>query len=139
MIEYRNEISITDYLRLREEVNLKKISRAQAEKALRGSVYIIAAYERDEAIGMARVVGDGAYMSLIVDVMVHPQHQNQKIGTTMLDNIMKTLENSVSEDEIMMVNLMSVPGKESYYERFGLLQRPNDAMGAGMCRWLNAK
>ncbi|MFV0516710.1 MAG: GNAT family N-acetyltransferase [Aminipila sp.] len=139
MVTYKNEIDIDNYLALRDSVNWRKIPREQAIKALAGSVYIVAAYDEEKAVGMARVVGDGTYMSLIVDVMVNPEYQNQKIGTNILNNILYTLENSISGDEIMMINLMSVPGKESYYEQFGLAQRPNKTMGAGMCRWLNVK
>lgn len=137
MIIYKNEISVNDYLELRNSVGWRNLPREQAERALAGSVYMLVAYDNDNVVGMARVVGDGAYMALIVDVMVHPAYQNKKIGTYILSNIVNVLESSVTGEQIMMINLMSVPGKESFYERFGLAQRPNKTMGSGMCRWVN--
>lgn len=139
MITYRNDIAVDDYLKLRDAVNWKKVPREQAEKALAGSVYMVVAYDGDKAVGMARVVGDGVYMSLIVDVMVHPDYQRMKIGSYIMSSIMNTLETSVKGDDIMMINLMCLPGKEAFYEQFGLAARPNENMGPGMCRWINVK
>ncbi|MHC1723326.1 MAG: GNAT family N-acetyltransferase [Aminipila sp.] len=139
MITYKNKIAVDDYLQLRDAVKWKNVPREQAKKALKGSVYMIVAYDNDKAVGMARVVGDGTYMALIVDVMVHPDYQNMKIGSFIMNNVMTTLESSVTGDDIMMINLMSVPGKETFYEKFGLAARPNKTMGPGMCRWVNVK
>ncbi|QAT41789.1 GNAT family N-acetyltransferase [Aminipila luticellarii] len=139
MITYRNDIAVDDYLRLRDAVEWKKVPREQAEKALAGSVYMLVAYDDEKAVGMARVVGDGAYMALIVDVIVHPDYQKMKIGSYIINNIMNTLESSIKGDDIMMINLMSLQGKETFYEQFGLSARPNDNMGPGMTKWLNVK
>ncbi|QHI72195.1 GNAT family N-acetyltransferase [Aminipila terrae] len=139
MITYKNEIAVDDYLQLRDAVGWRNLPREQARKALAGSVYMLVAYDNEKVVGMARVVGDGVYMSLIVDVMVHPEYQKMKIGSYIMNNIMNTLESSVKGDDIMMINLMSVPGKETFYEQFGLAARPNKTMGPGMCRWINVK
>ncbi|WP_312091303.1 GNAT family N-acetyltransferase [Aminipila sp.] len=139
MITYKNEIAVDDYLQLRDSVGWRNLPREQAQRALAGSVYMLVAYDDKKVVGMARVVGDGTYMALIVDVMVHPDYQKKKIGSYIINNIINTLESSISGDEIMMINLMSVPGKESFYEQFGLAVRPNKTMGPGMCRWVNVK
>lgn len=137
MIVYKNEIAVKDYLRLRKAVGWVEMTEEQAEKTLKGSVYTIAAYEDSLAVGTARVVGDGTYMALIIDVMVDPEYQKRGIGYHMMKTIMEELEKSAGDKDVLMINLMSVYGRESFYKNFGFVERPNKTMGAGMCRWLN--
>ena len=135
MIEYKNEISAADYLELRDSVNWPKLKNEQASKGLQGSMYIVSAWDGDTAVGTARVVGDGGYMTLICDVMVRPEYQGQGIGRGMLERIMDYLGKSVDEGEMLMANLMATQGKEDFYKKFGLRTRPNETDGPGMVRW----
>ena len=88
-------------------------------------------------VGMARIVGDGGDMYLIVDVMVHPDHQKQGIGRMLLERINGFLGDLASDGRVLMVNLMATPGNEGFYEKFGYVRRPNEEMGSGMVRWIN--
>ena len=81
MITYRNEISTEAYHTLRHGVGWKALDSAQAARGLKNSAYLdippgTAVCRR----GMARVISDGRYMFLIVDVMVLPEYQGRGIG-----------------------------------------------------------
>jgi GNAT superfamily N-acetyltransferase len=55
-----------------------------APAALRNSLYAVVAIEGDRAVGMARVVGDGATFFYVQDVVVHPDRQRQGVGTALM-------------------------------------------------------
>ena len=86
---------------------------------------------------MARVISDGGYMTLVVDVMVLPQYQGQGIGKQLMTNINLWLDSLGKDGLCIMVNLMATKGNEGFYEKLGFEVRPNDRMGSGMVRWLN--
>jgi GNAT superfamily N-acetyltransferase len=79
---------------------------------------------------MARVIGDNGLTYYILDVIVTPEYQGQGIGTAMMDKVMSFVRAHASKNSI--IALMSARGKESFYERYGFVQRPNDKMGCGM-------
>ena len=52
-----NTLDIEIYLELRKSVKWKKLSKEQAKRALKNSLYTICAYDFDFPIGMGRLVG----------------------------------------------------------------------------------
>lgn len=137
MITYSNEISTEAYHALRRAVGWKALDSAQAEAGLENSAYLISAWDGGQPAGMARVISDGGYMFLIVDVMVMPEYQGRGIGRELLNRINRWLDDLGSDGRCIMVNLMATLGKEGFYEKLGYETRPNDRMGAGMVRWIN--
>lgn len=137
MIVYKNTISTEDYNELRLAVGWKQLNPAQAERGLKNSAYLTSARDGDRPVGMARVISDGGYMTLIVDVMVHPQYQGQGIGRALMVNVNSWIDALGEDGSCIMVNLMATPGNEGFYEKLGFETRPNDHMGAGMVRWIN--
>ena len=75
MISYKKNISVKDYNDLRASVGWKVLDEKQASAGLENSCFVTAAYDGEEPVGSARVVGDNGYMFLIADVMVRPDHQ----------------------------------------------------------------
>lgn len=61
-------------------------------KALRdgygASLLVLAAYEGDELAGIIRVVGDGATVVFIQDILVFPERQRQGVGTALLKAVL---------------------------------------------------
>lgn len=58
------------------------------QKAYRNSLYIVGAYRNSELVGIVRVVGDGASIVFIQDLLVHPDHQRQGIGGELLQHVL---------------------------------------------------
>ena len=104
---------------------------------MKNSAYLISAWDGGLPAGMARVISDGGYMFLIVDVMVLPEYQGRGIGREMMNRINSWIDELARDGSCIMVNLMATPGNESFYEKLGFVTRPNDHMGAGMVRWIN--
>jgi GNAT superfamily N-acetyltransferase len=59
-----------------------------APAALQNTLFSVVAVEGDRAVGMARVVGDGATACYVQDVMVLPTYQRQGIGTALMGAVM---------------------------------------------------
>ena len=137
MIIYRSDMPVYEYNRMRQAVGWKVLDRAQAQTGLDNSAYLTAAWDGDKPVGMARVVSDGGYMTLVADVMVLPEYQGKGIGRQLMTNISEYFDSLSSDGRCIMVNLMATTGNEGFYRKFGFTERPNDAMGAGMVRWIN--
>lgn len=137
MLEFKHTIEEKAYNDMRELVGWRRLDPQQAQTGLDHSVFTTVAYDAKTPVGMARIVGDGGYMYLIVDVMVHPDYQKQGLGRALLERINAYLDDLASDGRVIMVNLMATTGNEGFYEKFGYVRRPNDEMGAGMVRWIN--
>ncbi|MBQ3583196.1 MAG: N-acetyltransferase, partial [Lachnospiraceae bacterium] len=67
-----NQLDLDTYLNLRKAVNWKVLNTKQAETALNNSIYKVCAYDGDMPVGMGRIVGDGAVIAYIQDLVVIP-------------------------------------------------------------------
>ena len=135
-ITYVNTVSVEDYLMLRAAAGWRKIKANRAQIGLNNSAFIVAAKHNNQTVGMARVVTDGGYVAYIGDVSVLPEFQGRGIGRTMMQMVMEYI-NSLLEDGLQIYTiLMSVAGKETFYNKFGFITRPDDNYGAGMHRWI---
>lgn len=136
-ITFQHAISVEDYNRLRGSVEFIQITPKRAECALKNSLYKIIAVDDGNAIGMARVVGDGGYVFFICDVIVHPAYQSHGLGRKIIENVLAWLEEQVDEGETIMVNLMSAMNKEEFYRKLGFHKRPFGNHGSGMSKWIS--
>lgn len=136
MIDYIRDISVADYNGLRRSVGWSAVEESQAKTGIRNSFFLTAAVADGRPVGMARVVGDGGYFMLIVDVVVHPEFQGLGIGRDMMKQAMNAIHTHMKAGQSVMVNLMSAKGKEPFYEKFGFTARPSDKHGAGMVMYV---
>ncbi len=140
MITYlENKLSVEDYLALRGRVNWKTLSYEQAKKAINNSLYIVTAMEDDNLIGMGRVVGDGAVICYVQDLIVTPEVQKKGIGSAILGKLKTYVDGLRVGNTEMMFCLMCAKGRESFYEANGFLARPTDKLGPGMIMYLNGE
>lgn len=104
-ITYNNKITVEEYYVMRESAGWFLPENSQAEQSLNNSMYIITARDNNKIVGMARLVGDGAYFTLLVDVIVLPEYQGQKIGSTMVENILTYVKNKRKKGQYISVQL----------------------------------
>ena len=126
-----NHLNYETYYTLRESVGWNNWSKEQAEKALENSYYSIVIFYNDNAIGMGRVVGDGIYFT-IVDIVVRPEYQGRKIGTTIMNSILEYIEKNMCEGSRVSVQLLAEVGKEQFYIKQGFKLVPHEYCGPAL-------
>ena len=132
-----NDLKVDHYLQLRKGVNWKKLSRTQAELALKNSICIVTAYRGEVPVAMGRLVGDGAVICYVQDLIVLPECQGQGIGSQVLQALKDYVEELRLNHTEMMFCLMCAKGRESFYEKHGFLARPTENLGPGMIMYLH--
>lgn len=85
------------------------------EQAYQNSLLILGAFEDNELIGIIRVVGDGASVVFIQDILVLPEYQRQGIGTKLLRKVMEQYA-SVYQMQLMTDNTHKTI---AFYESLG--------------------
>jgi ribosomal protein S18 acetylase RimI-like enzyme len=126
-----NSLDYETYFALRESVGWYNFSREQAEKALRNSYYSVVVHDNEQSIGMGRVVGDGMYFT-IVDIVVKPEFQGRGIGTLIMQNILKYIEEGMCSESRVSVQLLSEIGKEAFYIKQGFKLVPHEFCGPAL-------
>lgn len=93
------------------------------------SNFSVCVYDKEQIVGMARIVGDGAYYT-VYDVVTRKEYQGKGIGRILMDEIIKWYK--TIEDDDSYLYLGASFGKEGFYEKFGFKSRPYGHIGAGM-------
>ena len=70
-----DQLDIDTYMELRAAVNFPKLSRDQARRGLDNSLYTLVAFKDGKAVGMGRIVGDGAIICYVQDLIIRPEVQ----------------------------------------------------------------
>ncbi|MBQ4522419.1 MAG: GNAT family N-acetyltransferase [Lachnospiraceae bacterium] len=132
MIIYEDKLTAQEFVDLIEAVGWGKTNLEQIEIALENTIYSVSVEIDGKIIGMGRVIGDGARVFYIQDVVIHPDYQGIGIGTKIMEKLIAYIKKVKLYDCNIMVGLMSAKDKECFYERFGFRKRPNDYQGNGM-------
>lgn len=131
-----NCLDLETYLKLRASVGWKKLSEEQAIMALKNSIYTVTAYIDDKVVGMGRMVGDGAVICYIQDLVVHPSYQKLGVGDALMNKLIDHAKSLRLPDTELMLCLMCAKGRESFYTRYGFIARPTESLGPGMITYL---
>lgn len=87
---------------------------------------ICLAFHQEKVVGIGRAISDGVFNAAIYDVVVHNDFQGQRIGQSIMENLLGRLK------DVSCVHLISTTGNEAFYSRFGLKQTKT-----GMARYQN--
>jgi GNAT superfamily N-acetyltransferase len=139
-----DRLSVAEYLHLRESVGWKKLTERQAELALENCIYCISAYDDTtdkpngsrKLIGMGRIVGDGAVICYIQDLIVLPEYHGMGVGSMLIKQLKRYVSSLSADGEEMMLALMCAKGREEFYEKHGFIPRPTENLGPGMIIYL---
>lgn len=88
-----------------------------AATGLQNASYSVVALHRAEAVGMGRIISDGALYFYIQDLAVLPDHQRQGVGGQIMEHIMAYLRRNAPEKAF--IGLFAAPEHRNFYERFG--------------------
>ena len=124
------------YLGLRDKVGWIKLTKAQAQEALNNSVKVFTVFDDDKPIGMGRIVGDGAVICYIQDLIIIPEYQGKHIGSRLIDKLIEYVNSLIIPDSRMMLCLMCAKGREEFYTKHGFIARPTSELGPGMSQYI---
>ena len=127
-----NCLPLDDYIRLKEQAFGGSCPESTARASLAGSLYVLHVEIDGEAIGMARIIGDGGFVNYLADVIVAPEHQGQGVGRMIMEKVLKYTKAKIHPNGKSMVCLFAAKSKEAFYEKFGFKSRPDERVGAGM-------
>lgn len=102
------------------------------DEALRNTLYSLCVYDDNKLIGYGRIIGDKTIFLYIQDIMVVPEYQNKHIGTGIMENLLNRINEFKKINPNIRTYLGASKGKESFYEKFGFISRPNEDLGPGM-------
>lgn len=132
-----NVLDVNTYLELRRAVEWKPLTEEQAKKAIEGSLLTVVAYDGKRPIGMGRIVGDGAVICYIQDLIVIPEYQGTGVGQVIMESLIDYVKELRLPDTQIMLDLMCAVGREEFYKRYGFIARPTDQLGPGMIMYIN--
>ncbi len=87
------------------------------EASLRGAIHGVVAVHDGVAVAMARLVGDGAHYFYVQDVIVHPDHAEQGLGSTLTERLLDWV--AAHANATVFVGLFASPDAEGIYEGLG--------------------
>ncbi len=126
-----------EFIAIRDLVGWGKADIEAAIISLKQGLFTVCLRKNNDLVGLGRVIGDGGLYFYIQDIIVHPDLQGQGYGSAIMDKCMKYINGHVKHGA--MVGLLSAKGKESFYEKWDFMKRPNEIYGNGMCLFIKAK
>lgn len=132
-----NTLNREIYLALRQRVGWRTLSDKQADAALRASLLTVCAFQNGQPVGMGRLIGDGAVICYIQDLVIVPEAQHMGIGSLIIERLIAYARALNEPDTTMMLCLMCAKGREAFYQKHRFTARPTDSLGPGMIRYLD--
>lgn len=133
MIEY-NKLTFEEYKMLLNDVGWKLPSERLVKISLEKGINV--KYVLDsKTVGMASFVTNGGYAGLIMDVVVLKEYRGKGYGTILIESILNYIKKNLEDNEEMMIQLLSAPGKQDFYSKFGFKVKKEIAED-GMYMWL---
>ena len=141
MIDYEitNHITPEEYMEMRKLVGWGMFPLEQAQQGLENS-FILACFRVDgKPVALGRAVSDHGYVVYIADVIVAPEYQGNGLGRKIMEYLLEQIKASMKPGYRVMISLLAAKGKEEFYNKFGFVDRPNEAFGCGMHQWIEAQ
>lgn len=108
-----NSIDWTELSALYRAAPLGEKSPTDLETAFSSSRFRCFVYDSGNLVGVGRALADGVDCSYICDIAVLPSHQGTGLGKEIVANLLRL------SDGHKKIILYAVPGKESFYRKFG--------------------
>ena len=84
--------------------------------SIAGSSFGVVAIKDGEAVGMARIVGDGVHYFYIQDVIVHPDHSDDGLGSQLVGHLLDWIAATAPSEAF--VGLFASPEAVDLYREF---------------------
>lgn len=112
--EHNPDLEAIQVGRLREAVGWD--ARIDKYQRILGSTYLCATcFLKDDLVGYVDVVSDGVDDAYVRDLMVHPEHQRQGIGSKLIRMVIE----AVRPSGIKMLSVILEPDEADFYRQAG--------------------
>lgn len=91
---------------------------ATLERSVLGSEHVVTARRDGELLGMARVVGDGATLAYLQDVLVRPDAHRTGIGRSLVEAAFAPF--AAVRQQVLLTD--AEPGQRAFYESLGFVE-----------------
>ncbi|MGI6577817.1 MAG: GNAT family N-acetyltransferase [Eubacteriales bacterium] len=129
---YENMLTIAAMQTLRVSCDLPLLDSGMIKTAIARSLLNLTAVVDDQVVGMLRVAGDGIFVFVICDVMVHPEYRNRGIASAMVMYALQCIENMLPSGVLGTVSLFAAKEHVKLYKRLGFEALPQKDRGPGM-------
>lgn len=110
--------------------------KEQVERALYNTLATFVAYEKDRAVGMVRLLGDGGMSFYVKDFAVRPDCQGRGIGKALMMAVQKYILSQIKEGWAVSLELISTKEAVTFYQNCGFEERPCAWDGPGMFKMI---
>lgn len=100
-------------------------------RGLRGSLRVVLAHEAGRLVGLARVIGDGATICYLQDVLVHPDAHRQGLGRKLVDEAFAPYADV--RQHVLITD--EEPGQKAFYEALGFTHLGSTIPGRAFVRF----
>ncbi len=133
MIKIKENINnVKEFNLLYDAVGWGCYDEKTSKKAMSNTFYSVSIYDDDKIIGYGRIIGDEICFLYIHDIMVLPDYQSQKIGTKIMEQLLKKINDVKKENPSLRVYLGASKNREGFYKKFGFITREEADLGAEM-------
>ncbi len=87
-------------------------------RAVRGSLRVVTARFHGKLVGLARIVGDGATIAYLQDVLVDPSHRREGLGRRLVETVLQ----GPGEVRQQVLLTDAEPGQRAFYEALGFIE-----------------
>jgi GNAT superfamily N-acetyltransferase len=123
-------LSADEFIRLRSAVGWHVPDAESASLALENTLFGVCLEVGGECVGFGRVVGDGALVFHVQDVIVLPQHQRKGYGRIIMKALMDYIHSTARPTAF--IALFASSSAKEWYKRYGFEERPGEVYGPGM-------
>ena len=102
-----------------------ELTKEELFLALKNSWYTISVFDKDDLIGFGRIICDGIVHALLIDVIIHPDHQKKGIGKEIMDKLVAKCKKHKVRD----IQLFCAKDQAGFYEKLGFESREDHSPG----------
>lgn len=132
LVVKENIDDVQEFNYLYDSVGWGAYDESITRQILKRNIYSVSIYDYNKIIGYGRIIGDGLAFIYIQDVMVVPKYQSKKVGTKIMNELLKEVDEIKKINPNVRVYLGASLNKEKFYEKFGFVTRQEYGLGAGM-------
>jgi len=120
----------TEYIDLRTRMGWGSIDEETANRTIEAAAFTVCLRRRDQCVGVARVMGDGAMYFFLADLIVAPEFRGSGYGDRLMYAVTSYFDRSARPGAT--ITLVPLNGHEPFYEKFGFVRCPSGPFGTAM-------